>query len=180
MAAMGLVLGSSLVGVAYLAIHLHVLPIADQSKSVLAQVSQAVYGSSTAGKVFYLILQIATTLILVLAANTSFADFPRLASFHAGDAFLPRQFTKRGHRLVYSTGIIALAVAASVLLIGFKASVSGLIPLRAGGVHLLHVVAGGDEQTAPPPEGARDGGSGSRSTSPAPSPRGSSWSSSPS
>jgi amino acid transporter len=134
MAAMGIVLGSSLIGVAYLAIHLHVLPIADQSKSVLAQVSQAVYGSSTTGKVFYLILQVATTLILVLAANTSFADFPRLASFHAGDAFLPRQFTKRGHRLVYSTGIIALAVAASVLLIGFKASVSGLIPLYALGV----------------------------------------------
>jgi amino acid transporter len=134
MAAMGIVLGSSLVGVAYLAIHLQVLPIENQSKSVLAQVSQAVYGSSTVGKVFYLILQIATTLILVLAANTSFADFPRLASFHAGDAFLPRQFTKRGHRLVYSTGIIALAVAASVLLIGFKASVSGLIPLYALGV----------------------------------------------
>ncbi len=134
MAAMGIILGSSLIGVAYLAIHLHALPIADESKSVLAQVSQAVFGSSSAGKVFYLTLQIATTLILVLAANTSFADFPRLASFHAGDAFLPRQFTKRGHRLVYSTGIIALAVAASVLLIGFNASVSGLIPLYALGV----------------------------------------------
>ena len=135
MAVMGTVLGSSLVGVAYLAIHLQVIPIENQSKSVLAQISQAVYGSSTIGKLFYLILQIATTLILILAANTSFADFPRLASFHAGDAFLPRQFTKRGHRLVYSTGILALAVAGSVLLIGFKPASPGLIPLYALGVY---------------------------------------------
>ena len=56
-------------------------------------------------------------LILVLAANTSFADFPRLASFHAGDNFMPRQLTKRGHRLVFSNGIIFLAVAAIVLLL---------------------------------------------------------------
>ena len=54
-------------------------------------------------------LQVATTLILILAANTSFADFPRLANFHAGDDFMPRQLTKRGHRLVFSNGIIGLA-----------------------------------------------------------------------
>ena len=60
----------------------------------------------------FLVTQAATMLILVLAANTSFADFPRLASFHADDSFMPRQLTKRGHRLVFSNGIIALAVAA--------------------------------------------------------------------
>ena len=59
-------------------------------------------------------LQAGTMLILVLAANTGFADFPRLASFQAGDNFMPRQLTKRGHRLVFSNGIIALAVAAVV------------------------------------------------------------------
>ena len=73
-------------------------------------------------------------LILVLAANTSFADFPRLASFHAGDNFMPRQLTKRGHRLVFSNGIIFLAVAGIVLLIATDAKVDRLIPLYAIGV----------------------------------------------
>ena len=73
-------------------------------------------------------------LILVLAANTSFADFPRLASFHAGDNFMPRQLTKRGHRLVFSNGIIFLAVAAIVLLLATDAKVDRLIPLYAIGV----------------------------------------------
>ena len=79
-------------------------------------------------------LQAGTMLILVLAANTSFADFPRLASFQAGDNFLPRQLTKRGHRLVFSNGIIALAGAAIVLLIVTGAKVDRLIPLYAIGV----------------------------------------------
>jgi len=70
----------------------------------------------------------------VLAANTSFADFPRLASFHAGDEFFPRQFTKKGHRGVFSTGIIMLAVAATVLVVITGANVSRLIPLYAIGV----------------------------------------------
>jgi hypothetical protein len=82
---------------------------------------------------FYL-LQAATMLILVLAANTSFADFPRLASFHAGDHFLPRQLTRYGDRLVFSNGIMALAAIAALLVIVFKASVSALIPLYAIGV----------------------------------------------
>jgi hypothetical protein len=73
-------------------------------------------------------------LILVLAANTSFADFPRLASFHAGDNFMPRQLTKRGHRLVFSNGIIFLAIAGIVLLIATDAKVDRLIPLYAIGV----------------------------------------------
>jgi hypothetical protein len=73
-------------------------------------------------------------LILVLAANTSFADFPRLASFHAGDNFMPRQLTKRGHRLVFSNGIVFLAVAAIVLLLATDAKVDRLIPLYAIGV----------------------------------------------
>src|SRR5437899_9841549 len=73
-------------------------------------------------------------LILVLAANNSFADFPRLASFHAGDNFMPRQLTKRGHRLVFSNGIIALAVASTVLVIVADAKVDNLIGLYAIGV----------------------------------------------
>ncbi len=131
---MGLVLGGSFLGVSYLVHRLHVIPIADESKSVLAQLGQAIYGSHGFGGILYLLLQVSTTLILILAANTSFADFPRLASFHAGDAFLPRQFTKRGHKLVFSNGILALAGAATVVVIVFKASVTNLIPLYALGV----------------------------------------------
>src|SRR5256884_7215644 len=86
------------------------------------------------GHALFLVLQISTTAILILAANTSFADFPRLASFHAGDAFMPRQLTKRGHRLVFSNGIVALAAAASLVLIAFRASVTAMIPLYALGV----------------------------------------------
>lgn len=131
---MGAILGSSFLAVSFLAHRLHVLPVADESKSVLAQIGQAVYGSGAAGHLLFLVLQISTTLILILAANTSFADFPRLASFHAGDAFMPRQLTKRGHRLVFSSGIIGLAVAASLIIVLFRASVSSMIPLYALGV----------------------------------------------
>jgi amino acid transporter len=131
---MGLTLGSSFLAVSYLAHRLHVLPVADESKSVLAQIGQAVYGSGPVGHLLFLVLQISTTLILILAANTSFADFPRLASFHAGDSFMPRQLTKRGHKLVFSTGIIALAGAASLIIVLFRASVSSMIPLYALGV----------------------------------------------
>jgi hypothetical protein len=77
-----------------------------------------------------------TTIILIMAANTAFADFPRLGALHAGDGFLPRQLTYRGSRLVYSRGIMALAVIASLLIIIFQASVTRLIPLYAIGVFL--------------------------------------------
>jgi hypothetical protein len=131
---MGLILGSTFLAVSYLAQKLQVVPVADESKSVLAQIAQAVYGNGPVGHILFLILQVATTAILVLAANTSFADFPRLASFHAGDAFMPRQLTKRGHRLVFSNGIVALALAASLVIIVFRASVTNMIPLYALGV----------------------------------------------
>jgi amino acid transporter len=131
---MGAILGSTFLAVSFLAHRLHVVPVADESTSVLAQIAQVVYGRGVLGHTLFLTLQIATTLILILAANTSFADFPRLASFHAGDEFMPRQLTKRGHRLVFSNGIIALAVAASGVLIVFRASVTTMIPLYALGV----------------------------------------------
>jgi len=86
------------------------------------------------GHALYYGLQAGTLLILVLAANTSFADFPRLASFHAGDNFMPRQLTKRGHRLVFSNGILFLAATSVALLIVTGAKVDRLIPLYAIGV----------------------------------------------
>ncbi len=90
-------------------------------------------------------------MILVLAANTSFADFPRLASFHADDAFMPKQLTKRGHRLVFSNGIIALAIAAAFLVVLLQADVPEADPaLRHRRVHLVHPVASGHGQASPP------------------------------
>jgi hypothetical protein len=84
----------------------------------------------------YLVTITATTVILLMAANTAFADFPRLSALAAKDGFLPRQLTFRGSRLVYSNGIITLSVIASILIIIYKASVTSLIPLYAIGVFL--------------------------------------------
>ena len=92
-------------------------PVRAGTPTVLAQIGEVVYGHGAAGEALSNVLNVATMLILVLAANTGFADFPRLANLQAGDSFLPRQLTKRGHRLVFSNGIIALAAAAAVLVV---------------------------------------------------------------
>ena len=131
---MGTLLGGMFIGLSIMAARLHIVPDPDEKVTVLAQVGKAVFGSSAMGTALFVALQVATMLILVLAANTSFADFPRLASFHAGDSFLPRQLTRYGDRLVFSNGIIALSLLGSLLLIAFKASVTRLIPLYAIGV----------------------------------------------
>ena len=108
---MGDTLGVLFLGLSFLATHMHAAPYGAATPTVIAQVGQLVFGKRrAAGSLFYA-FQVGTMLILVMAANTSFADFPRLASFHAGDNFMPRQLTKRGHRLVFSNGIILLAVA---------------------------------------------------------------------
>src|SRR6266545_2804639 len=106
----------------------------DEVPTVVAQLGQHVLGSSPLGHAFFLLTQGATLMILVLAANTSFSGFPLLASFAAGDALLPRQLRKRGHRLVYSNGILVLSAVASLLVMAFHASTSALIPLYAIGV----------------------------------------------
>jgi amino acid transporter len=129
---MGLLLGTMFIGISWLAAKMHVVP--GESETVISQIANAVYGSGAIGHVLFLFTQAATMLILVLAANTSFADFPRLASFHADDAFMPKQLTKRGHRLVFSNGIIALAIAGAIPVIIFQADVTKLIPLYAIGV----------------------------------------------
>src|SRR5262245_63337965 len=85
---------------------------------------------------FYYVIQGTTALILVLAANTSFADFPRLSSLLARDRFMPRQFSNRGDRLVFSNGIVILAVFSSILVAAFGGDTSRLIPLYAVGVFL--------------------------------------------
>jgi amino acid transporter len=131
---LGLLLGTMFLGISFLAAKLQIHPDFSGRSTVVADIGKAVYGSSELGHVAFAVLQIATTLILVLAANTAYADFPRLANFHAGDDFLPRQFTTRGHRLVFSNGILALSGAAIALVIAFHADVTKLIPFYAIGV----------------------------------------------
>ena len=131
---MGSTLGTMFLGLSLLASHLHVSPYESGTPTVISQIGKIVFGHGVAGGSLYFCLQAGTMLILVLAANTSFADFPRLASFHAGDNFMPRQLTKRGHRLVFSNGILALAGASILLVILTGAKVDRLIPLYAIGV----------------------------------------------
>lgn len=128
---MSVILGMLLLGVAYLAVHVQAVP--SETETVISQIARTVYDGRGA---LYLATIAATIVILVMAANTAFADFPRLGALAATDGFLPRQMTFRGSRLVYSTGIVSLAVIASLLVIIFRASVTGLIPLYAIGVFL--------------------------------------------
>ena len=130
MAAMGLLLGALFLGVSYLVTQVGILPDRTEQQSVISQLARVIVG----GGAYYFALQIATALILVLAANTSFADFPRLASILARDRFMPHQFKARGERLAFSSGILVLAGLAAVLLVHFEGSVAALIPLYAIGV----------------------------------------------
>jgi len=133
---MAMIMGSLFLGISYLAGHLGVRPYESGFPTVISQLSSYVLAadSSPLGHAAFLLVQAATLLILVLAANTSFSGFPLLASFAAEDALLPRQLRKRGHRLVYSNGIIVLSAVAVTLIVAFQAKVSALIPLYAIGV----------------------------------------------
>ena len=136
--AMSSVLAFLVFGVTMLARWTHAVPFAAGSPTVLSQEVQAVAGH---GPVFY-IVQIATLLILYTGGNTSFNGFPYLASFVAGDQFLPRQLTRRGHRLAFSSGIIVLAVLSLALVLAFRANVDSLVALYAIGVFTGFAMAG--------------------------------------
>ena len=125
---MGVLLGSLFFGISILAHHLR--PYPSHEETVISQMGRAVFGDGFV----YVVLQIATAAILTLAANTAYADFPRLSSIIARDGFLPRQFANRGDRLVFSNGVVLLAVAAGALLIAFGGITNALIPLYAVGV----------------------------------------------
>jgi amino acid transporter len=126
----GAILGSLFFGIAALANRLK--PTLSETETILSQMGRAVFGSSHSPG--YILLQASTVAILSLSANTSFADFPRLSSIIANDGFLPHQLANRGDRLVYSNGIIALALASAGLLIGFHGNVTKLVPLFAVGL----------------------------------------------
>lgn len=125
------ILATLFLGISFLSGKIASVP--SEEETIISQLARTIYG----GEGFlYLALIAGTAVILIMAANTAFADFPRLGALHAGDGFLPRQFTFRGSRLVFSRGIVALAVIASLLIILFQASVTRLIPLYAIGVFL--------------------------------------------
>ncbi len=127
---MGAILGSCFLGLSVIAARLK--PFRGESDATgIALMAEQIYNGK--GVLFW-IMQISTFAILILAANTAYADFPRLSSIIAKDGYLPRQFSNRGDRLVYSNGVIFLAVIASGLIVIFKGNISALIPLYAFGV----------------------------------------------
>lgn len=126
---MSVLLGSMFLGTSFLAHVTGALPAAS-GESVLSQIGRSVYGP---GPLWYL-LQLSTMGILILAAQTSFADFPRVASILARDGYMPRQFAYRGERLAFSAGIVVLAAVSIVLVVAFQGRVEALIPLYAIGV----------------------------------------------
>jgi amino acid transporter len=130
LAVMAGILGVMFIGITVLAHQTGVIP--SHTETVISQIGRTIFGR---GPVYGLLI-VATMVILVMAANTSFADFPRLSAFAASDGYLPRQLTFRSSRLVFKWGIVLLAGAATTLIIVFNASVTGLIPLYAIGVFL--------------------------------------------
>ena len=120
-------------GTSFLAVHVGAIPTGDRGngETVLSQIGRTVFGGTTP---LYYILQFFTMAILVLAAQTSFADFPRLSSILARDGFFPRQFALRGERLAFNSGILALGIASIVLAAAFGGSTDALIGLYAIGV----------------------------------------------
>jgi len=128
---MALILGSMMFGITFLAHQVGALP--SEEETLISQLARTIFDSKGA---LYLGTIAATTIILVMAANTAFAGFPRLSAIAAQDGFLPRQLTYRGSRLVFSRGIVLLALAACTLIVITGASVTRLIPLYAIGVFL--------------------------------------------
>ena len=136
---MSVILGTLMLGVTFLARQTGAVPT-EFGETVISQVARTALGSRGLP---YLMTIAGTTLILLMAANTAFAGFPSLGALQAADGFLPRQLTYRGSRLVFSRGIIALGLIASLLIVVFKASVTHLIPLYAIGVFLSFTLSQG-------------------------------------
>ena len=132
---MAAILGVLFLGIAFLAVQLQIVP--HEHETVVSQIARGTFGETPV----YFLVQLATTAILVLAANTAFADFPRLSYFLARDHFLPHQFQFRGDRLAFSTGILALGIVSGIVVTIFDADVHALIPLYAVGVFLAFTLS---------------------------------------
>ena len=135
---MGTFFGLIFLGLSFLVGQLGILPDPSEQETVISQLTRTFVG---AGTPMHLIVQASTAILLVLAANTSFADFPRLSSILARDGFLPRVFQFRGDRLAFSSGIVVLAVVSVLLIKAFEGSVTALIPLYTVGVFIAFTLS---------------------------------------
>jgi len=138
----GSIVAFLIAGISWLAHVMHTVPNVTGVPTVLAQEARLVFGHSVLGTIGFIAVQAGTAAILFTGGNTSFSGFPFLANFVAEDSFLPRQLTKRGHRLVFSNGIITLTVISLILLIVVGANVNGLVPFYAIGVFTGFSMAG--------------------------------------
>jgi amino acid transporter len=138
----GTILGTLVAGISWLAHVTHAQPYTSGVPTVISQEAKLVFGTSPFGTIMYGVVQAATALILYTGGNTSFNGFPFLANFVAEDAFLPRWLTKRGHRLVFSSGIIVLAALSITLLAAAGSNVNALVPFYALGVFTAFTMAG--------------------------------------
>ena len=139
---MACILAVLLAGVAWLAHVTHATPYLDEYPSMLSEIARTVFGHGVMGNILYFSVQASSAAILFAGANTGFNGFPALASFVAEDRFLPRPLTKRGHRLVFSNGIITLTALAVALLLVTRAKLSALVPFFAIGVFTAFAMAG--------------------------------------
>jgi amino acid transporter len=139
---MACILAVLLAGVSWLAHVTHATPYLDEYPSMLSEIARTVFGHGVFGNVLYFSVQASSAAILFAGANTGFNGFPALASFVAEDRFLPRPLTKRGHRLVFSNGIITLTAIAVALLLVTRAKLSALVPFFAIGVFTAFAMAG--------------------------------------
>jgi amino acid transporter len=139
---MSSVLAFLVLGVTLIAHWTHAVPYLSGSPSVVSQEVQFVLGTGPVGKFLFYVVQLATMLILYTGGNTSFNGFPFLASFVAEDKYLPKQLTRRGHRLAFSNGIIVLTIVAVLLIVATGAQLSSLVALYAIGVFTGFAMAG--------------------------------------
>jgi hypothetical protein len=134
---MSMILGTIFIGVALLSVNLHIVYWEFQGNTapaVIDQLSGTIFGKTGTGSIFYNLMQFSTALILLVAAQTSFADFPRVTSILAKDGFMPRQMSNLGDRLAFDNGIVALGVISTIFIVAEKGSVDLLIPFFTIGV----------------------------------------------
>ena len=136
---MGSLFGTIFLSISFLATSIGIQPDLSETETVLSLLARSLVGTSW----YFYLVQFSTALLLILAANTAFNGFPRLASIMAVDRFMPRQFAQRGDRLAFSTGIVALALVSSFLIVAYDASVTGLIPLYTVGVFIAFTLSQG-------------------------------------
>jgi amino acid transporter len=139
---MSTLLGTLVLGVSYFAHHIHAMPYENGVPTVISQIARATVGDSGFGTFMFIMVQLATMLILFAGANTTYSAFPLLVNFVAADGYLPRQLTKRGHRLAFSNGILLLAGGGILLVVITAGSVEHLVAFYALGVFTGFTLAG--------------------------------------